>query len=423
MKKSRFLLAIFLAFVLLITLMNVPTFSWFTRSGVNQSLSGEKMLLQTKNAYTAYNGENVTITTYPSDNGFDYSTTATTSYNGSGIYPHNRKYFCTTITNSSGSDQNVSLYANKLSIPAAVNGGSNGTLALGVNGPTRNYRDYTALTNKKYSTALNYSKRIYFQTYNIDGWGGKDIYVTFGYEYGTDTYKMTWTKNDNTYGAIFYADVPYSVDQVYFTAAGWQTAGSNGGADGTMKTVTATGLDNSLNSITQSKLFRIKNETEGTYHNRKFDVQNENINGAGIKQYCNSVTLVRQATFNTVTQGNETLLIKESTANVEYSSSNSNIFTVNNGVITGVAAGTAKLYITIKGTTYNDTVVKETEVTVTQENNYEFNDVPIVRNILIPGSGGTQEDPANVVKVYWYVINNSDSNNLDYTIDSLYIGL
>ena len=104
------------------------------------------MLLQTKNAYTAYNGENVTITTYPSDDGFNYSTTSTSSYSGSNVYPHNRKYFCTTITNESSETQNVSLYANKLTIPA----GTNGTLALGVNGPTRSYRDYTALTNKKY---------------------------------------------------------------------------------------------------------------------------------------------------------------------------------------------------------------------------------------------------------------------------------
>lgn len=418
MKKSRFLLAIFLAFVLLITLMNVPTFSWFTRP---QSQTGEKMILQTKNTYTAYNGKNVTITTYPSDNGFDYSTTATTSYNGSGIYPHNRKYFCTTITNSSGSDQNVSLYANKLSIPA----GTNGTLALGVNGPTRSYRDYTALIKKKYSTEKCYDKRIYFQTYNIDGWGGKDIFVTFGYEYGTDTYKMNWIKNDNTYGAIFYADIPYSVDHLYFTAAGWQTAGSNGGADGTMKTVTATGLDNSLNSITQSKLFRIKNETESTYHNRKFDVQNEDINGASIKQYCNNVTLVRNATFDTVTQGSETLFIKQSTASVQYSSSNSNVFTVDsNGVITAIDAGTATLYTTVKGQAYNDTIRKETTVTVTQQDSYEFKDVPIVKNVKIPGDvSNDPENTDNIVNVYWYVINNSDTTNLSYTIDSIYVGV
>lgn len=148
MKKSKIILAVVLAAVLAITCISVPTFSWFTRP---QSLSGEKMVLQNKNAYTAYNGKDVTISTKSSSTGIEDSYTtdciasadfSVTGAAGTGIGSFNRKYFCTTITNSSGTEQNVSLFARKLSIPTDD---TNGTLALGVNGPTRSYHDYSTL--------------------------------------------------------------------------------------------------------------------------------------------------------------------------------------------------------------------------------------------------------------------------------------
>ena len=103
-------------------------------------------------------------------------------------------------------------------------------------------------------------------------------------------------------------------------------------------------------------------------------------------------------------------------ATVEYYSSNSGVFTVDShGKITGVSAGTATLYTKVVGGTYGDFIQKETEINVTPNNSYVFYDVPIVRNMKIPANG-TQE-------VYWYVINNSLTNALSYTIDEVYIGL
>ncbi len=172
MKKSRIAIAVILAVVLAVTCISVPTFSWFTRP---QSQSGANMMLRTNNTYNVYNGYGVTVSTMGSnDSGITYETdcSAANACSGTGISIHNRKYFCSTITNNSGSVQNVSLYARTLSIPA----GTNGTLALGVNGPTRSYHDYSSLTNKTYNTALNYDKRIYFQTYGVSGWeSGQDI--------------------------------------------------------------------------------------------------------------------------------------------------------------------------------------------------------------------------------------------------------
>lgn len=406
MKKSRIAIAVILAVVLAVTCISVPTFSWFTRPQP-ESQSGANMMLKTNNTYNVYNGYGVTVSTMGSnDSGITYETdcSAANACSGSEIGIHNRKFFCSTITNSTNSEQNVSLYARTLSIPA----GTNGTLALGVNGPTRSYHDYSSLTNKTYNTALNYDKRIYFQTHGVSEWeSGQDIYVTFGYEYGDKTYKMNYITHDNTWGHIYYADLPYTANRLYFTVSGWQTA-NHGSEDWTMRSAEVSGLDNTVNSINQSKVFRILNQEDGN-HNRPIEIGS--VNGASIKEYYSSITLATNAEFEAATE-----LRYQTGATVEYYSSNSSVFTVNaNGVITGVGAGTATLYTKVVGGTYGDFIQKETEINVTPNNSYVFYDVPIVRNMKIPANG-TQE-------VYWYVINNSLTNALSYTIDEVYIGL
>lgn len=431
MKKSRLALAIILAFILIIICISVPTVSWFTRpypiaGSVEESQAeGEKMKLNAKNKYVGYNGYDVTISTASSSDGTNNSyTTPVTNSAGLSVDLDDsttyvpcfeKKYFCTTITNNSGTDQNVSLYASELTIPADTNG----KLALGVNEPTRSYRDYTSLTKKKYNVYKNYDKRIYFQTANVAGWGyPHDIYVTFGYEYGTDSRKMNYIKDDTSYGRIFYADIPYSANNVYFTSSGWMNSGNNGGADNTMHSKTVS-IDGSLNSVLQSKLFRIKNETDG-YDNNYRKVIVENFNGASIAQYYNDITLATNANFNATTD-----LQYHPNATVKYYSSDSNVFTVGEttGQLQGVGAGTATLYTKVICNAYGDYIQKETTVTVTSNNSYIFNDVPIVKNLLIPGAAGSnQNNPANVVKVYWYILNISESSSLRYEIDQIYLG-
>lgn len=224
MKKSKIILALALAIMIIVISISVPTFSWFTRP---QNLPGEKMVLVNKNTYTAYNGNNVTISTKSSSTGIispDSYTDDSSSLSGSEIGTYHRKYFCTTITNSSGSDQNVSLYARTLSIPTS----NNGTLALGVNDPTRSYRDYSALAAQK--TYYNQdSMRIYFQKPKTapDGWSGTDFYICWNEDTNTGIesldstgsngtyYKMTYCgEKDNYYN--YYVDIPKTATHAFF---------------------------------------------------------------------------------------------------------------------------------------------------------------------------------------------------------------
>lgn len=416
MKKSRLFIAIALAVVLLITCISAPTFSWFTRTSSSQKQTGEEIVLLSDNAYGAYNGKEVSFETKSSVSGItepdSYFTgcTASADLSSKDLGLNRRKYFCTTITNASGADQNVSLYAKTLSIPADTHG----TLALGVNAPTRSYRDYSSLTNKKYNTVLNYDKRIYFQTSGVDGWeSGSDIYVTFGYEYGTKTYKMNYIKYERIWGHIYYCDIPYSANYLFFTVGGWEKA-NNGQPDYSMRSAQVNNLTNDMSSIDTSFVYRIKNEKD---NNNNRPIVFDSINGASIKQYYSSITLATGATF-AASAG----LQRQEHTTVKYYSSNSGVFTVNEdtGEITGVAAGTATLYTKVIGETYSDFVEKETTITVSSENSYVFYDVPIVKNVLIEGS---TENDKNVVKVYWYIINNSLTNTLSYTIDQVYLGV
>ena len=95
MKKSRIAIAVILAVVLAVTCVSVPTFSWFTRPQP-ESQSGANMTLRTNNAYNAYNGYGVTVSTMGSaDSGINYSTNCNdaNACSGSEIGIHNRKFF------------------------------------------------------------------------------------------------------------------------------------------------------------------------------------------------------------------------------------------------------------------------------------------------------------------------------------------
>lgn len=419
MKKSKVIIAIVLAVALVVICVSAPTFSWFTRPQSHDQ--GDKILLNTKNSYTAYNGKSVKFSTTESATGYEDTYTITpSSYSGDSNHKipiYNRRYFCTTITNDSNTDQNVSLYASRLSMPIA----NNGTLALGVNGPTRSYRNYTELTKQPYKTTDNYDMRIYFQHNNVDGWTGKNIYVSYHTPYHEQDYdgkKMTCISSDG--GSTFYADIPYNCWGVYFSAEGWETANHNTNPwsqDWTMRSVTINDLSTWGQSQTQSKIFKLKgNDYKDENNNRTMDCYS--ATGASVLKYCNSVQVKNGETFNTAASD----VFRAQSGSISYSSSDTSVFTVDgSGVITGGGAGTATLTTKVRsGTGWNDEYWVFTNVTVTSERNYDFYDVPIVKNIKIPGS---KENDANIVKVYWYVINNSTTTPLEYYIDDIYLGL
>ena len=418
MKKSKVILAIALAVVFIITCMNVPTFSWFTRP---QGLSGNEMVLKSKNEYKAYNGYKVKIqTSESSDEGVTY-TTPVNSFGKKTITPYKRNYFCTTITNESGKDQNVSLYASELSIPTQ----NNGTLALGVNGPTRSYRDYTNLAKQSSKTTRDLM-RVYFEKNdNTNGWKDKEYYICWNDDPNTGSESLdglgtngTYTKLNRIYESnYYYADISKNATHAFFSVADFGT-NNNGNANWGQRTQTLYNLAKDGLSQAQSVVFTLSN-TEYSGENPK--VFANAVHGAGIYSYYSIITVQKGSSFDAKLSAKD-----EAIGNITYWSGDKSVFTVNEttGKITPVAEGEAILYTKSEGPSYYDTLeVKTTVRVVNNTDNYDFADVPIVRNVLIPGDEGTDENnPANIVKIYWYVMNNS-SKSLTYTIKDIYLGL
>lgn len=439
MKKSKIILALVLAIVFIILCVNVPTFSWFSRP---HSQSGEKMVLSSDNQYKAYNGKSVTISTKSSATGRtdSYSTPVEDSegLSGSGITTHNRKYFCTTISNTATGavEQNVSLYANTLSIPTGASGGANGTLALGVNGPTRSYRDYSSLATKT-SFATRDAMRVYFQKpkYNTpSGWTGTEFYICWNEDTNTDIeslnalgsngtyYKMTYCgEKDNYYN--YYADIPKTATHAFFACENWAEGKQQSDltADNWKKrTQTLWDLGGDGQSQLQSKVYQLTTTVSGG--NTQVHTPPYSVTGACINNYYNTIFVTTGSNFNAALSNTTNIPLRtDYTANyigsLEYYSGDTSVFTVDktSGVITPVGAGEAKLYTKAVGSSYSDSQQVETTVKVTAADDYVFNDVPIVRNLKIPAGES--------VDVYWYVINNSETAALRYTIDSLYIGM
>ncbi len=439
MKKSKVILAIVLAVVLLITILSVPTFSWFSRP---QSQSGEKMVLNSDNVYTAYNGMNVSITTKSSTTGksdsYTTSVSDSTGLSGSGITTHNRKYFRTTIANTAQGavEQNVSLYAKTLSIPTGATGGANGTLALGVNGPTRSYRDYSSLATKT-SFSTRDAMRVYFQKpkYNTpNGWSGTEFYICWNEDTNTGIesldalgsngtyYKMTYCgEKDNYYN--YYVDIPKTATHAFFACENWAEGKQQSDltADNWKKrTQTLWNLGGDGQTQLQSKVYQLTSTV--TNGNTQVHTPPYNVDGACINNYYNTIFVTTGSNYNASLATTANIPTRDGySANYigtpHYYSGNTSVFTVDEttGVITPVAAGEAKLYTKVVGTSYSDEQQVETTVKVTAANDYVFNDVPIVRNVKIPAGES--------VDVYWYVINNSETTNLRYTIDSLYFGM
>ena len=429
MKKSKVVLAIVLAVVLLIAVWNVPTFSWFSRP---HSQDGAQAVLGGENgAYSinAYNGHGVSIATYTSSDGVTYSDTATTNYDGSDIPNNNRKYFKTTLTNGSGGAQNVSLYARTLSIPTA----NNGSLAIGVNGPTRSYHDYSALA-KPTTYADRDVMRIYFEKdSNVSGWNGTEFYICWNEssssgealgskgENGT-YYKLTHVGGSNNPNQ-YYADIPKTATHAFFCVENWGT-NNNGQPNWGQRSQELCNLASDGQSPTASKLFKITSDYKDNDSNSNHLVHTPpySVTGNCINHYYKDIFVAYGNTFNAALS-NTTIIPTRTgySANyigtLKYYSGDTNVFTVNEttGVITPKNVnGTAILYTKSTGGSYPDEMQVETTVHVTSDANYVFHDVPIVKNI--------QMDADETVDVYWYVINNSPTTALSYTIDEVYIG-
>ena len=204
----------------------------------------------------------------------------------------------------------------------------------------------------------------------------------------------------------------------FFAVENWGT-NNNGNPNYAQRTVLLTNLSGDGVSETTGQVYKLKNEQDSGTQNQK--VEHFSVTPPSISLYYSSVSVPNDD--NHVNIALQSGWYTGST--VTYYSGDTRLFNVVGGEIRPVAGktGTAKLYTKVTGGSYPDTLQVETEVTITAAGSYEFNDVPIVKNILIPAEDSDTEEHEGEVKVYWYIINNSNTNSLKYSIDELYLSL
>lgn len=411
MKKSKIVIAILLAAAIVVLCVSVPTFSWFTRP---QEHSGNKLGFgEESDEYYAYNGKSVEITTTykTNDDGVTF-TDSVSDFNGTNITAYNRNYYCTTIHNRSNTEQNVSLYATTLTSNIAQ-------FALGVNGPTRTYRDYTKLSAGSSTKSTGTTMRVYFKRPDdYSDWlsGDYDIYWWDNNYHNGYVYDVIDCHYNNG-NAYYFADIPKIATGMII-----KIAGSNLETEPTKKSEDIN-LSNTDQSDINSRVFIMYNQRTG---NQTVKVGSDShVDGANFVEWYDTISIVNGSFYDAG------ISYPQAIGNITYSSSNSSVFTVDSkGKITTVGIGQATLTTTATGQSYNDTTSQTTTVTVTETSTQVYHDVPIVKNIKIPAcnnNGNTHTDtvdPDCEVKVYWYVVNNSSTGTaLTYTIDNLYLGL
>lgn len=429
MKKFGFVLKVafisVLVSLLIVLSVGTPTFSWFDRP---QELSGNGLEYgissttfkdsQNNQGLYAYNGENVTITAnqYSSDG---------TSYSDEGaIYPFltsartlargQRDFYKTTLKNNGSVAQNVSLYLTRL-----ATSGNSGELAVGVNSPVKSYKDYSVLAsgnNLNSATKVAYTEnpekiRVYLNPKNAWTYAysiGPDQYTVearYG-NTGSGTYSdMTFNGRDGDGNPIYYLDIYRDSTFIQFHV--------KGNPDNWSWTETK----NITFSSKQSVVFWAEQDhgtDDGSGH---LKLGSNNVDGPYFNNVFNNSTVVYMRSPLDMSYTKDTDYKGKSAS---YSSSNTNVFTVNasSGVVTPVAAGSATLTVTIKGGQYSDPKTYASTVTVRNlvTGTVGVDDVPVVKNILIPAG--------EEVNIRWFIMNDKDAtSSVTYTLSGVYIGL
>lgn len=410
MKKSKFAIVIALGLVLCLLCGVTTTFSWFSRpreeSGDSLGWSGQ---------YKISNGKNISIKTVESsDDGSTFDENPVTDFGGF-LEAGKRRYFCTEISNSGNTEQNVSLFIKNLgtSDKASASG-----LYVGVNKPLKTYRSYNDIAGSSANTKTSHGKyRFYFDISNVSSW--KESKTAIKIRYGTgdvsnpnwqgEPIDMTPVSGQNT--QVLYVDVPVTAKVVQFYANN-----NNTGANATPYMLLKDCCPNL--AVDNCYKFTLKDGTIA-YGNHDYDkspFDTPLTDCANFINCYNSINIPRDTTTFNAGLDKGTDYIGSS---ISYSSSSNKVFTVDaKGVITPVAEGTATLTTTIKGGAYGDTYSVTTEISVTPASKDSV-DTPIVTNLEIKPR--TTDGPT-VSKVYWYIKNDS-SSAITYKLDGVYISL
>jgi len=458
MKKSNSfglkLMVLVLALVLLVVCISSSSFSWFARP---QSGSGNSLkfnyLLSGESGMVAYDGSGITMKhEISTDDGLHFTALADndamnpenpisnkpipvgTTNTTTGYMEGNRIYYKTTLTNNNNSPQNVSLYIKDF------NTGDSGSVCVGVNEPIKAFKNYSYLGDpkpapSKTSTAGPTTKRIYYETYSgrTNSWyrTDKNPLIYYGNGNTNSNKELTWIK-DGTGTKMFYVDVPSNTTQCYFTVGNdWNN--TNYKRSQTFTDLTGDGL-----SRTQSLLFKVQDWYDQTYNNCHLDV--EQTGGAYLNEYYNTAQLGVGDTLDlSLGQGQYGYSVGNRVSYSVVSGGSYITLDTTTGVVTGRAAGTAKIKYTIRSQHYNaisssqkDVITAECTITV-KDYAAAANTIanaPIVTNLLIPGKSSiTEQKPyANVQDVYWFIQNGDEmygaaTAEAKYSHSGIYLGL
>lgn len=411
MKKSKFAIVIALGLVLCLLCGVTTTFSWFSRpreeSGNSLRWSGQ---------YKISNGQDISIKTVESsDDGTTFDENPVTDFGGP-LEAGKRRYFCTEISNSGNTEQNVSLFIKNLKTSGTASASG---LYVGVNKPLKTYRSYNDIvgSNSTYTKTSLEKYRFYFDTNNVSSW--KDSTTTIKIRYGTgDVETPKWQGNpivmtpiSGQSTRVLYVDVPKTAKVVQFYANN-----KNTGANATPYML-LTAYCPTL-PVDNCYKFTLQTYTSGNYDNHNcntYSFNNPLTDCANFINCYDSINIPLGRTFNAgLVAGTDYV-----GNSISYSSSKKSVFTVDaNGVITPVAEGNATLTTTITGGEYGDTYSVTTKISVTSASSDSI-DTPIVTNLEIKPRAA---DGPTVSKVYWYIKNDS-SSTITYSLKDVYISL
>lgn len=411
MKKSKFAIVIALGLVLCLLCGVTTTFSWFSRpreeSGNSLRWSGQ---------YKISNGQDISIKTVESsDDGTTFDENPVTDFGGY-LEAGKRRYFCTEISNSGNTEQNVSLFIKNLKTSGTASASG---LYVGVNKPLKTYRSYNDIvgSNSTYTKTSLEKYRFYLDTNNVSSW--KDSTTTIKIRYGTgDVETPKWQGNpivmtpiSGQSTRVLYVDVPKTAKVVQFYANN-----KNTGANATPYML-LTAYCPTL-PVDNCYKFTLQTYTSGNYDNHNcntYSFNNPLTDCANFINCYDSINIPLGRTFNAgLVAGTDYV-----GNSISYSSSKKSVFTVDaNGVITPVAEGNATLTTTITGGEYGDTYSVTTKISVTSASSDSI-DTPIVTNLEIKPRAA---DGPTVSKVYWYIKNDS-SSTITYSLKDVYISL
>ena len=411
MKKSKFAIVIALGLVLCLLCGVTTTFSWFSRpreeSGNSLRWSGQ---------YKISNGQDISIKTVESsDDGTTFDENPVTDFGGP-LEAGKRRYFCTEISNSGNTEQNVSLFIKNLKTSGTASASG---LYVGVNKPLKTYRSYNDIvgSGSTYTKTSLEKYRFYLDTNNVSSW--KDSTTTIKIRYGTgDVETPKWQGNpivmtpiSGQSTRVLYVDVPKTAKVVQFYANN-----KNTGANATPYML-LTAYCPTL-PVDNCYKFTLQTYTSGNYDNHNcntYSFNNPLTDCANFINCYDSINIPLGRTFNAgLVAGTDYV-----GNSISYSSSKKSVFTVDaNGVITPVAEGNATLTTTITGGEYGDTYSVTTKISVTSASSDSI-DTPIVTNLEIKPRAA---DGPTVSKVYWYIKNDS-SSTITYSLKDVYISL